>query len=156
MLVIYFINICIVLIGSLVFRFTINVNRLEAQESEVRKFERNLKEAKIKTDKASLRKLKREEVRIKRISALASKQRLKVVMITILPFTATTLLLGAHYGGSDIALFPFELPLFSKDYLGRTTVPFSVWYFLSYFSAYLPISKVFRSSPSFWQSSDKV
>lgn len=148
-LFIFLVNTCVVLIGSLIFRLLIDVDRLEAQEFEVHSYDRSLKEAKRRNDKAALRKMKREEVRIKRISALASKQRLKVVMITVLPFTAVPIFLGSLYAEKKVTLFPFEFLFFNED------SSFPAWYFLTYLAAYLPLSKVFRSSPSFWHGSEE-
>ena len=150
MLFIFLVNTSIVLIGSLVFRLMVNINRLEAQELEVRGYDRSLSEAKKKNDKAILRRLKREELRIKRISASASKQRMKASMVTILPFAATSILLSLLFAGGDIVSFPFDFVLFSKSY------SFTVWYFLTYLTAYLPLSRFFRTSPSFWGPSAGV
>ena len=44
----FFVNTCIVLAGSLVFRLMVNINRLEAQESEVRGYDRSLRTPKGK------------------------------------------------------------------------------------------------------------
>jgi len=149
MLFIFFVNICIVLAGSLVFRLMIDVNRLEVQEFEVHSHDRSLNEARRRNDKAILRKLKREQIRIKRISASASRQRLRAGMVTILPFAATSVIMSALFVGKNIVLFPFEFVFFNNSY------SFSIWYFLTYLTAYLPISRVFRTSPSFWQQSFK-
>lgn len=146
MLFIFFVNICIVLAGSVIFRLTINIKQLEIQESRVHSYDRSLSEAKRKNDKTVLRKLKREEIRMKRISASASKQRLKASMITILPFTAASIIMIMFYVGKEIVLFPFKFVLFS------TSSSFSVWYFLTYLTAYLPLSRVFRTSPRLWHS----
>lgn len=142
----FFINICVVLVGSFIFRMIINVNRLEAQEFEVRSYDRSFKIAKKNNDKSTLRRLKREEVRIKRISASASRQRLRVVIITILPFTVVSIMLSIIYAGKEVALFPFEFLFFNRNF------SFSIWYFLTYLTAYLPLSRVFRTSPNLWQS----
>ncbi|MFH0896791.1 MAG: EMC3/TMCO1 family protein [Candidatus Bathyarchaeota archaeon] len=147
---IFFVNICVVLAGSLVFRRMININRLEAQESKVQSHNRSLNEAKRRNDEGSLRKLKREQVRIKRISASASKQRMNAGLVTIIPFAAVSLILSVLYSGKDIVFFPFEFVLFSKTY------SFSIWYFLTYLTAYLPLSRVFRTTPNFWQKSSEV
>jgi len=143
-LIIFAVNTCIVLLGSLVFRLLINADRLEIQESQVRSHDKNLKEAKRRSDEAALRRLKREEPRIKRIAASVSKQRLKASLIVVIPFTAISLLLSRLYLGKEVVLFPFEFALFTNNY------SYSIWYFLTYFTAYLPLSKIFKSSPSLW------
>lgn len=156
MLFIFFVNILIVFAGSLIFRLMVNIDRLEAQESEVHSYDRSLSEAKRKNDKAILRRLKREEIRMKRISASASKQRMKASMVTILPFAAASIILSIVFvpritnEARDIVSFPFEFVLFNKSY------SFSVWYFLTYLTAYLPLSRIFRTSPSFWGQSSGV
>lgn len=128
----------------MIFRLMVDVDRLEAQELEVRSYNRSLKEIERRGDKALLRKLKRRETRIKQISASASKQRLKVVMVTVLPFMAISFLLSSLYLGKEVALFPFEFAIFKE-------FSFSAWYLLSYFTAYLPLSRIFRTSPGLWQ-----
>ena len=149
MLFILLVNTCIVLVGSLVFRRMVNIHRLETQEFEVHSHDRNLREAKRKNDQAVLRKLKREEIRIKRISSTVSKQRLKAGTVTILPFAVTSIVFNILYTGRNIVLFPFDFFLFNNKY------SFSLWYFLTYLVAYLPLSRIFRTSPSFWQPSSE-
>ncbi|MFH0748451.1 MAG: EMC3/TMCO1 family protein [Candidatus Bathyarchaeota archaeon] len=146
-LFIFLVNVVVVLLGALIFRLLIDIDRLETQEAEIQSYEKNLKAAKSRNDKAALRKLKREEIRIKTFTASTSKQRLKVVLITILPFTVVSLLLISVYSGKEIVNFPFEFGFFNKDYA------YTIWYFLTYFTAYLPLSRIFRSAPSFRPSS---
>ena len=147
MLVVFLVNICVVLISASIFRIIVDVKRLEAREFEVLMHGRSLRETKEKNDKVALRKLKRGEVWIKRLSASVSKPRLKVIIITILPFTTVSLLLNTFYAGNQIALFPFELDFFKK-------YSFSTWYFITYLAASLPLSKIFGTAPNFWQISE--
>ncbi len=140
------VNLGTVLASSLIFRLMVDIDRLEAQELEVRIYNKALKEVERRGDKAALRKLKRREIRIKQLSAASSRQRLKVIMVTILPFMTISLLLSSLYLNKEVAVFPFELPLLKE-------FSFSVWYLLSYFMAYLPLSRIFRTSPGLWQDS---
>ena len=140
-------NICVAIIGSLVFRRMVNADRLEAQELEVRRYDRSLKEAQRKNDKSIIRKLKREELRIKRISASVSKQRLKAALVLVLPFSGISFLLSLLYVDKEIVLFPFEFFLFNKEF------SFTIWYFLTYLTAYFPISKIFKTSANIWSNS---
>ena len=142
-LFILLVNIVIVLAGSLVFRLIIDIDRLEAQELETHIYDQSLSDAKRRNDKKALRKLKRENIRMKRISASTSKQRLKASMTMIIPFAMSSILLNILYIGKDVIFFPFQFALFDKS------TSFTVWYFLTYLTAYLPISKLFRTSPSF-------
>jgi len=132
------------LVSSVIFRLMVDVDRLEAQEFEVRNYNRIVKEAERRGDKELLRKLKRRELRIKQLTSWASKQRFKVIAVTILPFMAVSLLLSSRYLGIEVALFPFDAP-FLREF------SFSAWYLISYFAAYLPLSRLFRTSQSLWQ-----
>jgi len=148
MLFIFCVNVCAVLFGSSIFRLIVDVESLEAQELEVRSYNRSLREAKRKNDREALRRLKRREARIKSMSTSVSRKRLKAVMITVLPFMTLSFLLGILYRGGETALFPFEFVLLNRD------TSFSIWYLLTYFTAYLPLSRIFKSSPSLWQDSE--
>lgn len=145
-LFIFAVNVCVVIVGSLVFRRMVNTDRLEAQELEVRSYDRSLKEAQRKNDKVIIRKLKREEPRIKRISASVSKQRLKTALVLVLPFSGISFLLSLFYVNKEIVLFPFEFFLFNNEY------SFTIWYFLTYLTAYFPISRIFKTSPNIWSN----
>ena len=145
MLFIFLVNILVVIVGSSIFRLVVDVNYLEAREFEVRSYDRNLKEAKQRNDKMVLRRLKREETRIKRLSASASRRRLKAAMITVIPFTLVSILLNILYSGKGpIVSFPFEFSFLRNDF------SFSIWYFLTYLTAYLPLSRLLHSSISLW------
>jgi len=147
-LFIFFVNFCIVLAASFILRVIVNVDRFKEQESEVNSYDRALEDAKKRGDKALLRKLKRQEARIKVLSTSVSRNRLNFIMVTILPFSIASFLLGGIYMDREVVKFPFEFVLFNKS------SSFYIWYLLTYFTAYLPLSKVLKTSPSFLQDSE--
>lgn len=137
-LFIFLISVCIVLISALILRCIINIDRLTALESEVRSYNTSLKEAKRRDDRVMLRKLRHQEVRLKQISASVSRQRMKSLMVTFIPFVLLSFVMSILYADKEVVLFPFEFPLRGS---------FSIWYMLTYFAAFLPLSKILRTSP---------
>jgi hypothetical protein len=73
------------------------------------------------------------------LASYSTKQRLRVTLVTIIPFAAVSLILGSFYGARSVAQFPFSTPL------GRD-MPFYIWYSFCYFAAYLPLTRIFGLS----------
>lgn len=141
-LFIFVLTFCLVLFVMIVNRMVTDIKKLKTYDLEIKKHTRDLKEAKEINNKTALRKLKREEVRLKQLRAYVSKQRLKATFVTIIPIMAIYVIISFIYYGQPAAIFPFDLPLFGR------TIPFSIWYLLCYLTMYLPLSKLFGVSPS--------
>ncbi|MDQ1280216.1 MAG: hypothetical protein QG670_1479 [Thermoproteota archaeon] len=141
-LFIFSIALVVVLVVMLIYRFATDVKRLQESEFEIRKYTLELNEANRKNDKVALRRLKREEIRLKHFRTYASKQRLKATLITILPLMSIYFLLSITFFGQQVAIFPFEIPLIGGY------VPFYIWYLLCYMTMYLPLSRAFGVSPN--------
>ena len=124
------------------YRLVTDVKKLQDYEFEIRKYTRDLNEAKRKNDKVALRRLKREEIRIKHFRNYASRQRLKATTITVLPLMIIYFILNIIYLGQQVATFPIEIPIIGRD------VPFYIWYLLCYLTMYLSLSRAFGVSPN--------
>jgi len=140
-LFIFGVTFSLILVVMIIYRLVTDVRRLQNYELEIRRYTRDLNEAKKRNDKAVLRRLKREEVRFKQFRSYISRQRLKATLVTILPLTVIYFVLSIVYFGKQVATFPFELPLIGKY------VPFYIWYLLCYLTMYFPMSRVFGVSP---------
>ncbi len=129
----------IALASMLVYRLMVDLRRLQSINEEVSKYNEMVRQAQRSGERAEMRRARREEARVKILSSYATKQRLRVTMVTVIPFAAVSLILGSLYGASSVAVFPFETPF-------GTDIPFYVWYTFCYFSAYLPLSRLFGLS----------
>lgn len=123
-------------------RLAVDAKKIQAFELEIKKHTHDLKEAKEKADKAALRRLKREELRLKPLRSYVSKHRLNASFITVFPLMIIYIIINAVYLGEQVVAFPFDFPIVGPY------APFSVWYLLCYFTTYLPLSKLFNVSPT--------
>ena len=139
---IFSLALCLVLIVVTINRLTVDIKKLQAFDFEIKTHTHNLNEAKAKNDKTALRKLKRNELRLKQLRSYVSKQRLKASLITMVPVMVIYFLISNVYLGEQVALFPFDFPLFGNS------APFPIWYLLCYLAMFLPLSKFFGVSPS--------
>ena len=126
----------IALISMVVYRFMVDLKKLQSINEETRRYNDIARQAQRSGDKAKIRRARREEVRVKMLTSYATKQRLRVTLVTVAPFALVSLLLGSIFGSSTVAISPIDTP-FGKD------IPFYVWYTICYFASYLPLSKVF-------------
>lgn len=126
----------IALSSMVVYRLMVDSKRLQSIDEETRKYNDIVRQAQRSGDKAKIRRARREEVRVKILSSYATKQRLRVTLVTVAPFALVSLLLGSVFGSDFVAKSPINTP-FGRD------IPFYVWYSICYFSSYLPLSRVF-------------
>lgn len=135
-ILILLVSIGISFVSMFVYRLMTDLKKLRSINDEITRYNEKIKEAQRSGKSSEIRRARREEARIKMLASYATKQRLRVTLVTLLPFAAVSLLLGTLYGSRVVARFPFDTPL------GRD-LPFYVWYMFSYFAAYLPITRVF-------------
>ncbi len=135
-LFVFMVSLAVSLASMIVYRYMVDLRRMRMVSQEVRKYNEELNKAKKSGDQAALRRLRREERRLKQLSSYSQKQRLRVTMITVIPFSAISLLFGLLYSGRPVASLPFETP-FGKE------LNFYVWYTLCYFTVYFPLTRVF-------------
>jgi len=124
------------LISMMIYRYMVDMRRLGAVNQEVRKYNEAFKKAQNSGDQVALRRLRREERRLKQLSSYSQKQRLRVTMVTIIPFSLVSLVFGLLYSGKSVANLPFETPFGSQ-------LNFYVWYTICYFAVYFPLTRVF-------------
>jgi len=132
----------LVMLVVLISRLAVDMKKIQAFELEIKKHAQALKVAKANDDKAALRRLKREELRLKPLRSYVSKHRLTASLITIAPLMIIYILINAVYVDETVAIFPFDFPL-----VGRFA-PFSLWYLLCYLALFLPLSKLFNVLPT--------
>jgi uncharacterized membrane protein (DUF106 family) len=123
----------------LAYRLMVDLKKLQSINDEINKYNEKMKEAQRSGGRAEFRKARREEARVKVLASYSTKQRMRVTLITLIPFAAVSLILGSIYGARSVAQFPFATPL------GRN-ISFYVWYAFCYFSTYLPLARVFGLS----------
>ncbi len=138
-LFIFLVALGISLVSMMVYRHMVDLGRLRAVSQEVRKYNEALKKAQDSGDQATLRRLRREERRLKQLSGYSQKQRLRVTMVTVIPFSLVSILLGFMYSGVWVAELPFETPFGSQ-------LSFYIWYTLCYFAVYFPLTRIFGIS----------
>ena len=133
---------CLVLLVVTINRLAVDIKKIQAFELEIRKHTNDLNKAKANNDKTALRRLKREELRLKQLRSYVLKQRLNSSFITVIPLMMIYIIINTVYIGKQVATLPFDFP-----FVGRSA-PFPIWYLLCYFTIYLPLSKLFGVSPS--------
>jgi uncharacterized membrane protein (DUF106 family) len=121
-------------------RLLTDVKTIHGYELKTKKHTYDLNEAEKKKDKVAIRRLKRNEIRLKQYRSYIAKQRFKVTIVTIAPIMATYFIMSAIYLGQTVATFPINFP-----FIGRSA-PFPIWYLLCYFTIYMPLSKIFGIS----------
>jgi len=136
---IFLVALGISIVSMMVYRYMVDLRRLRTVSQEVRKYNEVLKKAQNSGDQAMLRRLRREERRLKQLSGYSQKQRLRVTMVTIIPFSLVSLLLGLLYSETFVATLPFKTPFGSQ-------LNFYVWYTLCYFAVYFPLTRMFGVS----------
>ena len=135
------IAVTISLISMIVYRLLTDVKKLQSINDEISKYNEKMRDAQKKGSRAELRRLRREETRVKILASFSTKQRMKVTLVTILPFSMVSILLGSFYGARSVARLPFDTP-YGSD------LSFYIWYTFCYFSAYLPLTRLFGLSLS--------
>lgn len=135
-LAVLFIAVGIALASMIVYRLMADVRKLQSINEEISRYNERMREAQRRGNRADLRRLRREEIRVKMLASYSTKQRLRVTLVTILPFSAVSILLGFFYGARPVAKLPFTTP-FGSD------LSFYLWYMFCYFSAYLPFLRIF-------------
>ena len=135
------IAVAISMISMIVYRLMTDVKKLQSINEEIGRYNEKMRDAQKKGSRAELRRLRREETRVKILASFSTKQRMKVTLVTILPFSMVSILLGSFYGASSVARLPFDTPYGSN-------LSFYIWYTFCYFSAYLPLTRLFGLSLS--------
>ena len=135
------IAVTISLISMIVYRLLTDVKKLQSINDEISKYNEKMRDAQKKGSRAELRRLRREETRVKILASFSTKQRMKVTLVTIIPFSLVSILLGSFYGARSVARLPFDTP-YGSD------LSFYIWYTFCYMSAYLPLTRLFGLSLS--------
>jgi uncharacterized membrane protein (DUF106 family) len=118
-----------------------DVDLLAKHEIEIKRYTQQLQSATRKNDRSSLRTLRRREQEIRELQAFVSRQRMKVSLITMGPFMLIFILLNLAFSSVGvITTLPFDFPFIGKN------LHFNTWYIFCYFTAYLPLSRVFHVS----------
>ncbi len=117
-----------------------DVKRLKALDNEVKVYDASVRRAKRINDKVLLRKLKRDEARIKTLRSRYFRQRLKAYAVTFAPTTLVYIFLYVAYSTGTVARAPYDFPIIGRE------ISFVWWYLLCYFSTYTPLSRLFSIS----------
>lgn len=136
-LAVIFVAFGIALASMIIYRLMVDVRKLQSINEEISRYNERMREAQRRGNRAELRHLRREETRVKMLASYSTKQRLRVTLVTVIPFSAVSILLGFLYGMKTIAKLPFSVPVVGVD------LSFYLWYTFCYFSAYLPLLRIF-------------
>jgi len=123
-------------LSMVVYRLMVDVKKLQSISEEISRYNDRVRMARKSGNRADLRRLRREETRVRILASYSTKQRLRVTLVTIIPFSVVSILFGSFYGVRPVAKFPFDTPI-------GTDLSFYLWYFFCYFSAYLPLTRIF-------------
>ena len=135
------ISFLLVIISMIVNHLVTDVDLLAKHEIEIRGYTKQLQSATRKNDRSSLRSLRRREQEIRELQSFVSRQRMKVSLITMGPFMLIFILLNLAFSSVGvITTLPFAFPFIGKNLF------FNTWYIFCYFTAYLPLSRVFHVS----------
>jgi uncharacterized membrane protein (DUF106 family) len=135
------ISFLLVIISMIVNHLVTDVDLLGEHEIEIKQYTQALQSATRKNDRSSLRSLRKREQEIRELQSFVSRQRMKVSLITMGPFMLIFILLNLSFSSIGvIATLPFDFP-----FIGRNLF-FNTWYIFCYFTAYLPLSRVFHVS----------
>ena len=137
-LFIMFLTLSLTTISMIVYRIVSDVKQLKENDIEVRRYMRELNEAKRREDKAALARLERKEDRINSLRTYTTRQRSRVSLITIIPFMLIYYTLSSTLTSAGVvAHSPLTLP-----FVG-TELYFFQWYLVTYFTIHTVISRLF-------------
>ena len=137
-LFIMLLTISLTTISMIVYRIFTDVKQLKENDIEVRRYMREQNEAKRIQDKAALTKLERKEDRINSLRTYTSRQRSKVSLITIIPFTLIYFTLSSSLTSAGVVAYsPLTLPFWG------TELYFFQWYLITYFTIHTVLSRLF-------------
>lgn len=136
---IFFFNSLLIIVSSIIVRMTVNLSAFKEKEEEMNNYDKALEDANKRGDKARIRKLKRQEARMKALSKSVSRGRMGITLVMVLPFTLTSFLLGEFYRGQGVVIFPFDIGFLRS-------ASFYIWHLLTFLAAYLPLTKVLGTS----------
>ena len=138
-IVILIVSAGISLASIIVNHLMVDMKKLQSINEDIEKYNEKMREAQRRGNSVELRRLRREEARVKMLASFSTKQRLRVTLVTILPFAAASFLLNSFYGAKPIAKLPFNTPV-------GAVLPFYIWYIFCYFTTYLPLTRIFGAS----------
>lgn len=137
-LFIIFLTLSLTTISMIVYRIFTDVKQLKENDIEVRRYMRELNEAKRRQDKAALARLERKEDRINSLRTYTTRQRSKVSFITIIPFTLIYFTLSSTLTSAGVvAHSPLTLPFVGTELF------FFQWYLVTYFTIHTVLSRLF-------------
>jgi len=130
------------LMALIIQRLMIDVKGLRARQLEISKYDREKLKATRASDKHTLAKLKREELRINQLRMQNTKEQFKTMPVLFIPFILIYWIFSALYGTEVVAVLPVNLPLMGSE------LSFFWWYFITYSAVNLPLSRVFGVLPA--------
>jgi uncharacterized membrane protein (DUF106 family) len=140
MVTIFLITIGMAAISSGATRLLTDVDEMKRRMVEVREWQSEYTKAIRAKDEKAIAKAKKKELTIKRAQAEMSKEQMKPMLFTIIPFFVFYYLFYAVFGYNlvTVGYSPIELP-----YIG-TTFNFWTWYLIASFSVSALIQRLFR------------
>jgi uncharacterized membrane protein (DUF106 family) len=100
------------LLSAVIRRYTTDVEKARRMRAELSQFQREMREALRSKDKGKMEKLKKREAYIKRLQAEQSKDQLRYMGITFLPFLLVYYaLVGLVGAGTVVAYSPVPIPV---------------------------------------------
>ena len=125
-------------ISMIVYRIFTDVKQLKDNDVEIRRYMREINEAKRTQDKVALARLERKEDRINSLRNYTTRQRSKVSFITIIPFTLIYFTLSSSLTSAGVVAYsPLAIPFIGVE------LHFFQWYLITYFTIHTVLSRLF-------------
>jgi uncharacterized membrane protein (DUF106 family) len=143
-------------------RLLVDLKKERRMKKEVAEFDKELKDAVAKKDKQKEEKLKKKKPQVDQMRLKASTGRLKVTLITWVPFILLYYFMASQVGGygSPVVCSPIPIPYITSvdptvcNYIingvkvNLPHMPLLWWYFISSLSFGTLVSKILGTQPS--------
>ena len=134
------------IVSNMATRLLVDLKTERRMRKEVAEFDKELKDAMVKKDKPREDKLKKKKPQVDQMRLKASTGRLKVTLITWVPFVLLYYFMATQVGGYGAVVVNSPLPIpFLVTSSGQMALLW--WYFISSLSFGTVISKLLGTQP---------
>jgi uncharacterized membrane protein (DUF106 family) len=146
--------VCVGFASNMATRLLVDLKTEKRLRAEVTAFDKELKEAIAKKEKEKEEKLKKKKAQMDQMRLKASSGRMKVTLVTFVPFILIYYLIAGYLGGLSVvvAFSPIPIPYISCPTFPHCahigTMPLFWWYSLSSFSFTFILQKLLGTSPT--------
>jgi uncharacterized membrane protein (DUF106 family) len=139
--------ICLAIFSNIAVRLLVDLKKERRIRKEVAAFDKELREATTKKDKAKEEKLKKLKPQMDQMKLKASTGRFKVLIVTWVPFILVYYFMAGQLGGLQtvVAHSPIPIPFIVSS---SGTMVLIWWYFLSSLTFGTLLTKLLGTSPT--------